>query len=395
MKDRATILTERLYYDDQKLFEFDAEIIDCVPAKDGRFEVTLDRTAFFPEGGGQYGDCGVLGDVRVTDTIERDGVILHICDDALPLGRVHCRIDANERYSKMQNHSGEHIVSGIVHSLYGADNVGFHLGDEDATLDFNKKLGREELDRVEYLANRAIWDNLPIIAYFPSADELSTLEYRSKLSLVENVRIVKIGDIDTCACCAPHVERTGEIGMIKLLDHAAYKGGVRVHMVCGDRALMDYRDKYENTAKIAAALSAKQQEAAEKFFEFAEGERAAKLKIKSLQKEIISLKASSALPDESGNIILFEQIDPELSIEFANALLERCDRCVFIFSGDDLSGYKFTATSHGVDLTKAAAEIRSGFSGKCGGKPSMIRGSIVATRAEIELFLEKHIKENI
>lgn len=393
MKDRATILTERLYYRDQKLFEFDSEVIGCLPDKDGKFEVTLAETAFFPEGGGQYGDCGEIDGVRVVDTIERGGVIIHICDDALPLGRVHCRIDAKERYSKMQNHSGEHIVSGIVHSLYGADNVGFHLGADDATLDFNKKLSREELDRIEYLANRAIWDNLPIIAYFPSADELSTLEYRSKLDLTENVRIVKIGDIDICACCAPHVERTGEIGMIKLLDHAAYKGGVRVHMVCGDRALIDYRDKYENTAKIAAALSAKQHEAAEKFFEFAESEHAAKLKIKSLQREIITLKAASALPDSLGNIILFEQIDPELSIEYANALLERCENCAFIFSGDDLSGYKFTAASRRLDLTKTAAEVRSRFSGKCGGKPSMIRGSIAATRAEIEFFLEKQLKE--
>lgn len=395
MKDRATILTERLYYEDQKLFDFDAEIIDCVPTKDGKFEITLDGTAFFPEGGGQYGDRGEIGGVRVIDTIERGGVILHICDGALQLGHVHCRIDAKERYSKMQNHSGEHIVSGIVHSLYDADNVGFHLGDDDATLDFNKKLSREELDRVEYLANRATWDDLPIIAYFPSADELSMLEYRSKLDLVENVRIVKIGDIDTCACCAPHVERTGEIGMIKLLDHAAYKGGVRVHMVCGDRALTDYRDKYENTARIAAALSAKQHDAADKFFEFVESMRAAELKIKSLQREIISLKAASVLPDARGNIVLFEQIDPELSIEFANALLGKCENCVFIFSGNDLSGYKFTAASHEFDLTKTAAEIRSQFNGKCGSKPSMIRGSIMATKAEIELFLEKQMKEDI
>lgn len=392
MKDRNAVLTERLYYDNQKLFEFDASVIDCARTKDGKFEITLDRTAFFPEGGGQSGDCGEIGGVRVTDTVEREGVILHICEGDLPLGHVHCKINAEERYSKMQNHSGEHIVSGIVHSLYGADNVGFHLGADDATLDFNKKLTRDELNKVEYLANRAIWDNLPIIAYFPSAEELSSLKYRSKLELTENVRIVKIGDIDTCACCAPHVERTGEIGMIKLLDHAVYKGGLRVHMVCGDRALFDYRDKYENTAKIAAALSSKQHEAAEKFFEFAEGEHAARLKIKLLQKEIISLKAASALPDSQGNIILFEHVDPELSVEYANALLERCEKCVFIFSGDDRSGYKFTAASREFDLTETAAKIRSSFGGKCGGKPSMIRGSLTATRAEIELFLEKQIK---
>ena len=235
-------MTTRLFDADSHLRSFTACVLACTE-NDGKYEVELDATAFFPEGGGQCGDRGTLGGVNVLDTVERGGTILHICAGPLPAGsEVRGEVDAELRFSNMQTHSGEHIVSGIVHRLFGYDNVGFHL-DGAATLDFSGELTAEDIARVELLANEAVWKNLPVTARYPSPDELAGLEYRSKLDLTENVRIVTIEGVDVCACCAPHVSRTGEIGLIKITDFMRHRGGVRLTMLAGRRAFLDYRAK--------------------------------------------------------------------------------------------------------------------------------------------------------
>lgn len=395
MKDRSESATERLYYMDQKLYEFGAVVLDSIEMQGGKWGIVLDRTAFFPEGGGQYGDRGAIGEISVEDTIEKGGRIIHVTSQKIePQTKVVCKLDGADRFSKMQNHSGEHIVSGIANKLYGVNNVGFHLGKDDVTLDFDKKLDRADILKIETLANRAVWDNIPIVCSFPSPEQLSNLEYRSKLELTENVRIVTIGDVDCCACCAPHVERTGEIGMIKLLDFASYKGGVRIHMVCGDRALSDYNDKYENTSKIAISLSAKQTEVAEKFAEYCELQSRQALKLKALQRELISYKAAIASTDPRGDVVLFDTVEPELLIDLANALLKNGCRVAVIFSGDDDSGYNFIAASNGVDLGDLCSAIRASLGGRCGGSASMIRGSIRRSRREIVDFINNYRKED-
>ena len=256
-------MTKKLYDADSHLFEFDAAVLSCTPVKD-RYAVTLDQTAFFPEGGGQYADTGKLDAARVLDVQEENGGIVHYTDRPLDVGAaVHGTLETEQRFRRMQNHSGEHIVSGLVHTLFGLDNVGFHLGDDDMTVDYNGTLTRDDLDRVETMANQVVARNIPILTQYPDPQILPTLQYRSKLELTENVRIVTIGDVDCCACCAPHVAFTGEIGVIKILDFERYKGGVRCHMLCGETALEDYRDKYRNVQSVSLALCVPQNETAQ------------------------------------------------------------------------------------------------------------------------------------
>ena len=253
-------MTTKLYEEDSHLREFSARVLDCRKEGDG-WAVILDRTAFFPEGGGQEGDRGELENVRVLDTRIRDGEILHLTDGPLEPGSTAVgRLDWDLRFRRMQDHSGEHIVSGLVYQKYGYNNVGFHLGDGEVTLDFSGELTGPQLEEIELLANRAVTANLPVQTWYPDEEELAATEYRSKLDLTENVRLVRIPGIDTCACCAPHVKRTGEIGLIKILDFMRHRGGVRVHILCGMDALADYGARYRVTREISALLSAKQLE---------------------------------------------------------------------------------------------------------------------------------------
>ena len=250
-------MTEKLFYENSHLAEFDAAVTEC--RQNGEcFEVELDRTAFFPEGGGQYADTGTLGGVPVLDVQERGGHILHMTEESFEIGTlVKGKIDWSERFMKMQQHTGEHIVSGIVHGRFGYNNVGFHLGSEDCTMDFDGEISREELAEIELEANRAVWKNLEVQTLYPSKEELAHIEYRSKIEIEGQVRIIVIPGYDTCACCAPHVERTGEIGVIKLVNMQRYKGGVRVTMLCGIRALADYAVKQREAEAVSAMLCAK------------------------------------------------------------------------------------------------------------------------------------------
>ena len=283
--------TEKLYYIDSHLFDFEATVLDCRETEKG-WAVILDRTAFFPEGGGQQADTGFIGAAPVTDVQERGGEILHSCGQALPVGaHLPCRIDREQRLVRMQNHSGEHIVSGLAHKLYGCENVGFHMGEDCMTIDFDRELSWQQLMEVETLANKAVRDNLPVLCSFPEGEALEKLEYRSKLELTENVRIVEIPGIDRCACCAPHVERTGEIGLIKIMEAERHRGGVRLSLCCGMLALKDYRVKQENIAAISQTLSAKRHETAGAVSRLMAEQQRGKERIAALSMELARLKA--------------------------------------------------------------------------------------------------------
>ena len=256
-------MTEKLFYLDSHLQRFSAQVEQCVP--DGEnWQIVLDRTAFFPEGGGQYADTGILGSARVLDVQEKDGVIFHRTDAPLSVGDcVEGRIDWDLRFMKMQQHTGEHIVSGLVHKRFGYQNVGFHLGSEDCTMDFNGEITKEEIREIEWEANRAVVRNLEVEVTYPDQKVLQTLVYRSKIEIDGQVRIVTIPGYDVCACCAPHVNFTGEIGLIKLVQSQNYKGGIRITMLCGRRALKDYQQKEESVKAIMGSLSAKEELIAE------------------------------------------------------------------------------------------------------------------------------------
>ncbi len=252
--------TIKLYDEDSHLFEFEATVLSCEKCNGG-YVTVLDKTAFFPEGGGQLSDKGTLGRHNVTDVKIKDGVIYHYTDGDYTVGAtVSGTLDKNRRFTFMQNHSGEHIVSGIINSLYGFDNVGFHLGEDVVTLDFNGILDREQLDEIEDTANRKIWENVKFKAYYPSKDELAKLSYRSKKEIAGDIRIVEVENTDICACCAPHVNSACEIGIIKLLDFEKLRGGTRIYMKCGGYAIADYRRKYASVYAVSGMLSAKQDE---------------------------------------------------------------------------------------------------------------------------------------
>ena len=249
-------MTEKLFYEDSHRTEFTAKVISCEEAKDG-FCVVLDQTAFFPEGGGQYADTGILGNTEVTDVHEKNDVIFHSVTAPLEVGSiVSGKINWKERFEKMQQHTGEHIVSGIVHERFGYNNVGFHLGADYCTMDFDGPISKAQLKEIETEANEAVYRNLEVEVLYPSKEELKDMDYRSKIEIEGQVRIVKIPGYDVCACCAPHVKTTGEIGAVKLVSMVSYKGGERITMLCGRRAMRDYEKKDAMTKEISTMLCA-------------------------------------------------------------------------------------------------------------------------------------------
>ena len=323
--------TERLYYSDSYTKEFSALVISCEKLEKG-FKVVLDKTAFFPEGGGQKADTGFIGEARVSDVQEAEDVIYHFVDKELEVSSEYiCKLDWEQRFLRMQSHSGEHIVSGVVHSLFGFDNVGFHMEEDYVTVDFSGELTREQLDEVEEKTNRYIYDNIEIECFFPSEYEIENLDYRSKLDLKEGVRLVKIGEADLCACCAPHVKRTGEIGVVKIFDFMRHRGGVRIVMKSGLKALLDYREKYTSVYDVSVMLSSKQHEIASYVDK--------KLKEnENLQRSFTSFKMQIAENDKEnlsfiGDTALFitSFYDSDMMRELANFGMTQKELCVILY----------------------------------------------------------------
>ena len=382
-------MTEKLYYKDSHLFTFEAAVLDCREEKKG-YSVVLDKTAFFPEGGGQLADTGVLGGVRVLDVHERGGEIRHYTDAPLEIGaHVEGCVDAEQRLRRMQNHSGEHILSGLVHNTYGFDNVGFHMGAECMIIDFSGELTWEQLTELETRANEVVRQNIPLHIWFPDENELKSLEYRSKLELTENVRIVEIPGVDRCACCAPHVDRTGEVGIVKILDSQRHRGGVRVSVVCGLDALEDYRARQESVTEISRALSAKRGEVTQAVQRILNEQQSMKERCDALSLALIRYMAE-AEPETAGNILVFDGTLGEIAQrELANLLMEKAGAFAAVFCGSDEDGWRYIMGSKRLDLRAMSREINAAVQGRGGGTPQMIQGSARANRAEIEAGLEK------
>lgn len=379
-------MTEKLYYIDSFIKDFEATVLECTE-KDGKFLIRLDRTAFFPEGGGQFGDSGFIGKVEVFDTKERDGEIWHYSKVPLNVGeKYECKLDFDKRFCRMQCHSGEHIVSGLLHSLYGAENVGFHLGDGDVTIDTSIPLSEEQLRNVERLANEAVAKDFEVKCFFPSSDEVKNIEYRAKLDITENLRLVEYPDYDICACCAPHVKKSGQIGVIKLLDFAHYKSGMRIHLLCGMMALSDYHDRYSAVQKISVLLSAKQTEVAEAVERLKKENEANLVAIGALKKELAKVIAEAASPTDKNLVFFVPLLDGASARELVNAALPKCGGICAVFSGSE-GAYNFCMASKTVDLKAISREIGEALGGRCGGSAEMISGRASASRSEIEAYL--------
>ena len=380
-------MTEKLYYEDSHLQEFKATVTACEPDKKG-FRIALDRTAFFPEGGGQYGDTGTLNGIAVLDTHEKGDTLWHYTREALAPGTsVTGKLDFVQRFSRMQQHSGEHIVSGLVHQRFGYDNVGFHLGDPDVTLDFNGSITKEELAEIEQVANQIVWQNLPIQVTYPSREALAVLDYRSKIEIEGQVRIVTIPGTDVCACCAPHVSFTGEIGLIKLTSVQAHRGGVRITMLAGDRALTDYKEKETSVKAVSVLLSAKEARIAEAVERLKQENFALTGRLMQFQLSMVRDKAAK-VPEGTEHIAFFEEgLDANTMREFVNLLMERCTGIACVFTGNDRDGYRYVFGSAQADVRPLCKKINEAFQGKGGGKPEMVQGSLNGTEKAIRDLL--------
>lgn len=379
-------MTEKLYYHDAYISAFSANVVLVTPCDRG-YDVVLDKTAFFPEEGGQSADTGKIGDAKVIHVYECDGIVHHITDKAPSIGEKHCVINFDDRFVKMQCHTAEHILCGIINRLFGLDNVGFHLGEDEVVFDVSGVLDREQLDRVETLANEAVFANWPIETIFPTADELSKINYRAKLDITEGVRLVKIGNVDTCACCAPHVSSTGEIGLIKILDFMKHRGGTRIWMVAGRRALMDYRARYENIKAISGMLSTPQLETADTLKSYMAENDGMRAALKQARLRIAELEAEKIEPTDGSAVFYLPDFSiPEL-IAFSNVANKGIGKLTVALSGTD-GDYKYVISSNTADLRRMAKEINTALGGRGGGRAEMIQGSFSATLDEIKNYFK-------
>ena len=375
--------TEKLYDLDSRLFAFRATVLSCEAEKD-RFAVTLDRTAFFPEGGGQAADTGLLGAARVLDVQEKDGRILHYVNLHLEPGAVlEGEIDREQRLRRMQNHSGEHILSGLCHKLFGYDNVGFHMGEEGMTIDFSGELSEEELQKLETLANEAVRENLPIRTWYPAPEELAALDYRSKKELTGAVRLVEIKGLDLCACCAPHVSHTGEVGLVKILSAERHRGGMRLLVRCGMDALEDYARCLLRAGAISRLLSLPR-EKIDAGVERLQQEKAEQKERADALENALAQRIAEDFAETEGNLCVFAPLLGEVALrELVNTLAGKCGGFAAAFAGNDGEGYRYVIGSRHVDLRAQSRAINAAINGRGGGTSEMIQGRAAAAEAQI------------
>lgn len=383
--------TEKLYEDDSHLRQFTAKVLSCEEGPSG-WEVRLDRTAFYPEGGGQPWDLGMLGGVQVTKVLERDGEVFHILDQQLEAGaEVPGEIDWPRRLDLMQQHSGEHILSGLVHQNFGYDNVGFHMGRETITVDFNGELEEQQLREIERKANEVVWHDLHVRILYPDKAALAALPYRSKKKLTGRVRVVEYPGVDLCACCGTHVARTGEIGLILLLSCVKFRGGVRIEMLSGGRALAYTEEVLAQNRKISNVLSAKPLETASAVQRTQDALTQVKYRLMQTEEQLFARKAEALRG--SGQAVLFEEnLDPDGVRRLAIAVSQQCSGLAAVFSGDEERGYHYALYGEQGDLRLLSREMNAALDGQGGGKPTFVQGSVRAARAQIEDFFQKQEK---
>ena len=380
----------KLYYDSAYIKEFEAQVLSCQEGKKG-WEITLSATAFYPEGGGQPADTGLLGNVRVTDVHEKDGQVVHYTDGPLPVGEmVRGVIDWDRRFQHMQEHSGEHLVSGPIHQRFGYDNVGFHMGTDEVTIDFNGVLEWGDLMAIEEKANGMIWENLEISAVYPEKDELDAMEYRSKKELTGAVRIVSIPGGDVCACCGTHVERTGEIGLVKFLSMIHYKGGVRISLLCGKRAVEDYERKRDQVQKISVLLSARPGEISRAVEKLKDEEAKLQEKLVAAYDKLIASEVRD-IKEGDGDIFILEPDFEAIQLRhLVNRLLEeKKGKTVLALGGAAEGSFLYVLGSRDGDMRRLSRELNGLLNGRGGGSAQMAQGTFFATKDQLQAILKR------
>lgn len=387
----SEINTVRLYDRDAYARVFEATVISCqeITKEDRRlYEVVLDQTLFFPEEGGQSPDKGVINDIQVTDVQINNEIITHYLESAISAGsKVMGRIDWAHRFNNMQQHSGEHVFSGIVHKKFGYDNVGFHLSDQVVTMDFNGVLTAEQVAEIEWEVNQAIAQNVEIVISYPSKDELASIKYRSKIDIEGQVRIVTVTGYDVCACCAPHVRRTGEIGGLKVMSLQNYKGGVRISILCGLRALEAFREKCSIVSDLTAFLTTGQENLVTTVQKLKASNQSLSSELSAAKQQLLNQKLSD-IPEDQANVIIFESgIDTKIVRNVVNGLVKKHSGICGLFVGSDSEGYNYVIGSSSQDCKILANTLREKLGAKGGGSPQMIQGSVKATAADIQTWL--------
>ena len=384
-------MTEKLYDLNSYITEFDCKVVNLYNATDGKLAVETDRTAFFPTGGGQTCDCGYLSGIRV-DSVEIDhGTILHLVENCeenvnkLQVGTVlHGIIDWKKRFSDMQQHSGEHMFSGFVHNLFGYNNVGFHLSQNEVTMDFDGVLEYSDLCKVEDLVNKAIWDNIEIKVNYPNEEELPSIKYRSKKEIDGPLRIVEIPGIDVCACCAPHVKRTGEIGSLRVVSFEKHRGGTRVYILCGERNLLDSKEKLLQNKLVGNILSAKQNETARFVQKLKDDNSRLQSELEGLKRELLKIRASTVTGQK--RIVEFVDADKDTIIEYADLLSEKADDFAAVFSDSDEKKFVIISKTD-FDVSSLCREMNTVLHSKGGGRGGIVQGSVAAEKETLEQFL--------
>lgn len=386
-------MTQKLYYEDVYLKEFDAVVTGC-EEKNGRFFAVLNRSAFYPEGGGQSGDRGILvrqdqSRVEVLDTHEKGEEIVLTCSGPVSAGeKVHGILDWEFRFDRMQNHSGEHIVSGLIHERYGCNNVGFHMSLDRMTIDLDGEIPEEGLREIERRANEIVWENVPIRTDTYTQEEAAKIAYRSKKDLEGSIRVVSIPGADVCACCGTHVAQTGEIGLIKILSHERFKGGVRMEMMCG-RWAYQYIDRIcRQNHEVSVHLSSPMEETGGAAKRLVEENRQLKGRLIEQLYQRIDQKAEELAG--AGDILLFVPGGDSVAAQKLTAkVMETSGGAVFSFAGSDQDGYKYAAGLLNGDLKALIREMNAALNGRGGGKPFFQQGSVTASGEQIEAFLRE------
>ena len=377
--------TKKLYYEDCHLTGFSGRVLSCEETPNG-FAITLDVTAFYPEGGGQACDLGSLGGTKVLDVQERDGQILHYCDRPLAVGESVCgKIDWQRRFDLMQQHTGEHILSGVVYEKYGYQNVGFHVGADTVTVDFDGPISPEALPELQWQVNEIIWKNIPVKCWYPSPEELPKVFYRSKRQLPWPVRIVEIPGADSCACCGVQVAATGEVGLVYLVSCVKFHQGARIEMVSGGRAFALLHHIYEQNRQVSQAFSVKPMETGNAACQM--NERLAQEKYRGAAWEKRAFSAIAQAYAGAGDVLRFEEDLAANEIrELADAVADTCGGTATVLSGNDRDGYSFCMASRGRDVRAAGRAMAEALQGKGGGKPEAFQGRLSAARKEIEAY---------
>ncbi len=381
--------TKKLYDIDAYETTFEGKVVSCVKREDGFYEVILDQTLFFPEEGGQTPDKGTLNGIAVLDVQIKNDVIIHTLGETLQEGEtVNGKINWQHRFFNMQQHSGEHIFSGLAYKKFGYHNVGFHLSNQIVTMDFDGTFTEEQLQEMEWAVNEAIIANVEVKTGYPSKEELERLEYRSKIEIEGDIRIVEIEGYDMCACCAPHVRRTGEIGLFKIQSSQSHRGGVRISFLCGFRALEEYRKQSKIISELTGILTTNQETLADNVIKLKTQAQSLKTKLNIAKQSILENKIES-IPLEQKNVFLFEKdIDTPVMRNVVNKLVENHEGIFGVFVGSDEEGYSFIIGSKNVDCRQVAVKMREELGARGGGSMVMIQGAVQRKMEEIAFVLK-------